>query len=228
MIPDSVEITPRMIVRHDEGLLYAVDDVRQSTTGYERNHELGGLVVNYKQLEQGIYPQGHPWSKSEEEFRTYFTVEDQSSQLPSEPTPEPIAIEPLDSEKRQPRADHWAANPQREAAAYALAGILKRGYTLTTTEVQAVLSVYDYSPKSPAYSSVGGPGFRKLLQSFGIALDLKKHKGQQIYTDGNLPPQDTDINETMSKIEATFKHRPQNRTKVQRQLGFHPETQHNH
>ena len=76
MIPDKDPINPGMTVRHDEGLLYRVDDVRRSTTGYEVTHELGGLTVNYTQLEQGNFPPGTTYSKDEEGFRTYFTHED--------------------------------------------------------------------------------------------------------------------------------------------------------
>lgn len=76
MIPDGVEIIPGMTARHDEGLLYRVDDVRRSTNGYEVSHELGGLTVNYTQLEQGSFPPGTQWSKDEEGFRTHFTVEE--------------------------------------------------------------------------------------------------------------------------------------------------------
>src|SRR5665213_1812617 len=74
MIPEGDPIYPGMNVLHDEGLLYQVENVRQSTTGYETDHELGGLVVNYTQLEQGKFPPGHKWSKDEAGFRTYFTA----------------------------------------------------------------------------------------------------------------------------------------------------------
>jgi hypothetical protein len=78
MIPHERQIEPAMTVRHDEGLLYRVDDMRQSTGGYEQTHTLGGNVVNYTQLEQGSFPPGTKWSKDEEGFRTYFTIEEQA------------------------------------------------------------------------------------------------------------------------------------------------------
>lgn len=76
MIPDKVQIVTGMTVRHDEGLLYRVEDLRRSTVGYETSHELGGMVVNYTQLEQGSYPPGTKWCKDEVGFRNHFTVED--------------------------------------------------------------------------------------------------------------------------------------------------------
>lgn len=77
MIPKGLAIKPGTIVRHDEGLLYRVDDIRQSTNGYEQTHMLGGMVVNYTQLEQGSFPPGTLWSKNEDDFREHFTVEQQ-------------------------------------------------------------------------------------------------------------------------------------------------------
>lgn len=74
-IPDGEAILPGMTVRHDEGLLYLVEDTRTSTEGYEATHELGGLVVNYMQLQQGSFPPGTRWSKDEAGFRAAFTTE---------------------------------------------------------------------------------------------------------------------------------------------------------
>ena len=76
MLPDKLLITAGMIVRHDEGLLYQVEDTRRSTAGYETTHELGSLTVNYIQLQAGGYPAGTKWNKDEAGFRTYFTLED--------------------------------------------------------------------------------------------------------------------------------------------------------
>lgn len=74
MIEKNTEIVRDMVVRHVDGLTYKVEDVRTSTAGYEKTHELGAKVVNYVQLEQGDFPPGHPWSKPENEFREYFSV----------------------------------------------------------------------------------------------------------------------------------------------------------
>lgn len=76
MIPDGVPILPGLRVRHDEGLLYRVDDTIESTNGYETSHQLGSMSVNYTQLEDGIFPAGKRWAKDEPGFRTYFTVEE--------------------------------------------------------------------------------------------------------------------------------------------------------
>ena len=73
MFDENTPIVPAMTVKHDEGLRYQVDDIRQSTEGYEHSHELGGMVVNYTQLEDGSYPAGTKWSKSEDGFRKFFT-----------------------------------------------------------------------------------------------------------------------------------------------------------
>ena len=75
MINREVRIVPGMYVRHDDGLLYRVDDVRRSTTGYEETHKLDGMMVNYTQLEDGDFKAGTEWQKDEEGFRKYFTPE---------------------------------------------------------------------------------------------------------------------------------------------------------
>lgn len=74
MIDNSIEIVPDMVVRHVEGLTYRVEDIRDSTNGYETTHEIGARVVNYVQLEQGTFPPGKKWSKDESGFRQFFTI----------------------------------------------------------------------------------------------------------------------------------------------------------
>jgi hypothetical protein len=73
MIDKDIEITPGMVVLHDEGLHYQVEDTRRSTNDYEKTHQLGGTVVNYTQLEDGSFPAGTKWSKDEAGFREFFT-----------------------------------------------------------------------------------------------------------------------------------------------------------
>lgn len=75
MIDETIDILPGMVVRHDEGLRYQVEDTRQSTNGYEQTHQLGAMVVNYTQLEQGSFPVGTKWNKDEAGFRAAFTLE---------------------------------------------------------------------------------------------------------------------------------------------------------
>ena len=76
MIDKEVAIVPDMVVRHDEGLTYRVEDVRASTIGYEQTHKIGANVVNYVQLEAGGFRPGTKWSKDEEGFRQHFTIVD--------------------------------------------------------------------------------------------------------------------------------------------------------
>ena len=74
MFPNEQPVESGMLVSHDDGgLIYRVQDVRLSTEGYERTHEIGRKVVNYVQLQSGSYPPGTKWSKPEEEFREHFT-----------------------------------------------------------------------------------------------------------------------------------------------------------
>lgn len=80
MIEKDIVIAPGMVVLHDEGLTYQVDDVRRSTRDYELTHELGGMTVNYTQLENGGFPAGTKWNKDEEGFREHFTLVEQSSE----------------------------------------------------------------------------------------------------------------------------------------------------
>ncbi len=53
--------------------MYRVEDARRSTENYEKDHKLGGLVVNYIQLEEGSFPIGTQWNKDEASFRQFFT-----------------------------------------------------------------------------------------------------------------------------------------------------------
>ena len=74
MIGNEIDIVPDMVVVHDKGLRYQVEDIRLSTIGYESTHKPGSNVVNYVQLEQGAFPPGTKWLKDEAGFRQYFTV----------------------------------------------------------------------------------------------------------------------------------------------------------
>jgi hypothetical protein len=74
MIEKGAPIVPGMFVRHDEGLLYQVDDTRQSTVDYETTRQLGVLMVDYTQKEPGHFPVGTKWVKDEEGFRNHFTI----------------------------------------------------------------------------------------------------------------------------------------------------------
>ncbi len=73
MIGKNIKIIPGMVVFHDEGLKYEVEDTRSSTKDYEKTHHLGGTVVNYTQLEDGSFPAGTKWNKDEVGFRQFFT-----------------------------------------------------------------------------------------------------------------------------------------------------------
>jgi len=73
MFDEDALIIPGMVVVHDEGLRYQVEDIRLSTVDYETAHDIGSRVVNYTQLEAGAYPVGTKWSKDEVGFRRFFT-----------------------------------------------------------------------------------------------------------------------------------------------------------
>jgi hypothetical protein len=75
MIEDRVEIVPKTIVRHDEGLLYRVDKVdRYNAIGWEEARKLGGKLIDYTQLEDGQFPAGTQYGKDEASFRRCFTI----------------------------------------------------------------------------------------------------------------------------------------------------------
>ncbi len=69
-------ITPSMRVVHDEGLLYEVESIVRSTINYEETRQLGGMIINYSQLEDGMMPIGTRYAKDEEGFRQHFTIDD--------------------------------------------------------------------------------------------------------------------------------------------------------
>ena len=113
-------------------------------------------------------------------------------------------IEPPKEQPERNAADHHSANLQREKLGHAIAEIIKRGYTLTNPEIKAILPHYGYSESSPASSVVGSPGFRKFVEANGAKLTSTKHKNREIYLDGNLPLGETDIEDTIAKIEAAI------------------------
>lgn len=57
------------IYQHCDGLKYRVEEVLLCTDGYEKNHSLSSSRrIIYTQLEDGSYPAGTRWDKSEKEF----------------------------------------------------------------------------------------------------------------------------------------------------------------
>lgn len=114
-------------------------------------------------------------------------------------------IEPPKEQPERNPADHHSANPQREKLGQAIAEIIKRGYTLTNPEIEAIIPHYGY--KNPASSVVGSPGFRKIVVANGARLVSQLYKHREIYLDGDLPQEETDIADTIAKIEETIKSR---------------------
>jgi mannose-6-phosphate isomerase-like protein (cupin superfamily) len=117
-------------------------------------------------------------------------------------TIEPPKVKP----ERNPE-DHPSANPQRAKLAHAIAEIIKRGYTLTRPDIEAILPHYGYSDRNPANSIIGSPNFRKLVASKGAILTSQQHKHHEIYLDGNLPQEETDIADTIARIEKAIQSR---------------------
>jgi mannose-6-phosphate isomerase-like protein (cupin superfamily) len=115
---------------------------------------------------------------------------------------------PKELPERNP-ADHHSAKLEREKLGHAIAEIIKRGYTLTRPDVEAIIPHYGYSGKSPASSVVGSPNFRKIVEANGARLVSRQYKHREIYLDGNLPQEETDIADTVDKIEAAIQARKQ-------------------
>ena len=113
---------------------------------------------------------------------------------------------PVD-ETRQDRSDHHSANPQRERLAHDVAAILMRGYTLLSPDISEILPRYGYSPRLPAYSVIGSPSFRRMLDSHGVQLTEQMYKHRSIYLDANQPPTETDILETKARIDQAWQER---------------------
>lgn len=113
-------------------------------------------------------------------------------------------IEPPKVQPERNPEDHHSAKPQREKLAHAIAEIIKRGYTLTNPDIEAIIPHYGYSNRSPASMVVGSPGFRKFVAANGAQLILQRYKHREIYLDGNLPQEETDIADTFAKIEESI------------------------
>lgn len=75
--------------------------------------------------------------------------------------------------------------------------------------IGGVIAYYDYSIKSPASSVVGSPSFRKFVEANGAKLVSQQYKHREIYLDGNLPQEETDIADTIAKIEEAIMPRKQ-------------------
>jgi hypothetical protein len=191
MIPDKVPILAGTRMRHDEGLLYQVDDVRQSTIGYEASHELGGMVVNYTQLENGDYPLGSRWSKDENGFRAHFTHESEELETVIHLTPE--------ISKNIP-SDHRPNRPHRRQLCHAVAEILKRGYTLTTPELREIQTNYGYSSRTNPSDILMSLKFRQMLEIKGVELTSYNYK-QDIFMAAGLELDEKDIVETIGEID---------------------------
>jgi mannose-6-phosphate isomerase-like protein (cupin superfamily) len=115
---------------------------------------------------------------------------------------------PKEYPERNPE-DHHSAKPQREKLAHAIAEIIKRGYTLTNPDLEAIIPHYGYSDRSPASMIVGSPGFRRFVADNGAQLTSQHYKHREIYLDGNLPQEETDIADTIAKIEEAIQSRKQ-------------------
>ncbi len=116
----------------------------------------------------------------------------------------------IGSPKVQPERnpeDHHSAKLEREKLGHAIAEIIKRGYTLTRPEIEAIIPYYGYSSRSTANSVVGSPNFRKIVGANGARLTEEQYKHRSIYLDGNLPKEETDIADTIDKIEASIQAR---------------------
>lgn len=114
---------------------------------------------------------------------------------------------PKESRERNPD-DHHTANPQREKFGRAIAEIIKRGYTLTKSDVGEILPHYGFSTNSPASSIINSPNFRKIVAANGATMVEQMYKHRIIITDGNLLPEETDIANVKAKIDDLVKKRP--------------------
>jgi mannose-6-phosphate isomerase-like protein (cupin superfamily) len=113
---------------------------------------------------------------------------------------------PKDHPERNP-ADHHSAKLEREKLAHAIAELLKRGYTLTNSDIKAIMPHYGYSERSPASSIIGSPNFIKIVDANGAKLSSRIYKNHEIYLDGNIPQSETDLADTIAKIEESTRSR---------------------
>ena len=102
--------------------------------------------------------------------------------------------------------DHPIANPQREQLGAALAETLRRGYTLLSRDIDGVLPFYGYSPRSLAVTVTDSPGFRGIVAKNGAKLIRHQYRNRIIYRDGNLPPDETDLEATKARIDGAYRH----------------------
>lgn len=63
------------VYRHCEGLSYRVLQLVPDATGYETTRSVQGSTVIYEQLENGKFPAGTVWARSEADFLGQTMVE---------------------------------------------------------------------------------------------------------------------------------------------------------
>jgi len=92
-------------------------------------------------------------------------------------------------------------NPELPALHHDIAQVLSRGYTLVTAELQDILPYYGYaSDPGTSIKLMGSEALQNTLADHGVELETDEYKRRKIWFDGSLPPEETDIDETLDKI----------------------------
>lgn len=117
------------------------------------------------------------------------TFRDKKVESPQEPDP-----------NRNP-SDHHSAKLEREKLAHAIAEIIKRGYTLTHNDMKEIVPYYGYNAGSRVLNS---PNFRMMIAANGAWVVSEWYRNREIFRDGELPREETDIADTMAKIDVVY------------------------
>ena len=112
-------------------------------------------------------------------------------------------------------------NPEREVLFDTLAESFSYGQTFISTDVAVILPDYGYSPDSARTYAIELLKTTRLSEALvirGVSLAARKYRGIQIYLDGNLAEQETDIDKTLQRIDEYWAKAAQERSIRQRKV----------
>jgi hypothetical protein len=111
-------------------------------------------------------------------------------------------------------------SPERQAFINATADILKRGYILTNSDLSEITPHYGYSP-SYGDTMLTSYASERALAVRGVKLVVETYKHRLIYFDGSLDPRETDIDDTVQRLDEKIAKVMQDRVMPEQVKGHH-------